>query len=290
MMAALNRRRPLLITGVPRAGTTWLARSLAVSAGTSLPGREPMNPRERQFALGGQLDGWVRVEQFNARAAALLRRCYAGREPRTYSRYGSRQWAAAFPGTRVIIKDPFALLSLAAIYDATQALPVVIYRHPAAVLGSYRRMGWTADTAELLDLGAPKPADSTDAAAMTSMWTWCHQIALQDLERVPDSLIVSHANLTRGGAGALNHLRGLLDLSPIPDEDDSPASSHPMHGDKLRSEGVLHDFQRSATELEVGWRTGVSDDEVDAMELGAAATWAALEARQVRFPSSETGP
>ena len=53
--------RPILVTGVPRSGTTWLARLLALSPGTALAGREPMNPRGRQYALGGSLDGWTRL-------------------------------------------------------------------------------------------------------------------------------------------------------------------------------------------------------------------------------------
>ena len=58
-----NRRRgrPILVTGVPRSGTTWLARLLAGSPGTALAGREPMNPRGRQYALGGTLTGWARL-------------------------------------------------------------------------------------------------------------------------------------------------------------------------------------------------------------------------------------
>ena len=46
---------PILVTGVPRSGNTWLARLLATSPGTAMAGREPMNPRGRQYALGGTL-------------------------------------------------------------------------------------------------------------------------------------------------------------------------------------------------------------------------------------------
>lgn len=217
----------------------------------------------------------------------MLRRCYSGRELRTYSRYGLRQWAAALPGTRIIIKDPFAMLSLAAIHHVTDARPVMIYRHPAAVLASYRRMGWTPDTAELTALGAPAPGNQGDVEAMTAMWTWCHQVALKDLQRVPGALVISHTNLTLGGAAALSHLRALLGLLPV------PASSHSAGpnagGDTERREGVLHDFNRSSAEVDASWRQHVPAEDIAAMEVLSGRVWQTLEQRQLRFPSLESG-
>ena len=63
MVARRDGRRPILVTGVPRSGTTWLARWLAAGAGMALPGREPMNPHGRSYALAGTLTGWVRLSE-----------------------------------------------------------------------------------------------------------------------------------------------------------------------------------------------------------------------------------
>lgn len=273
---------PVLVTGVPRSGTTWLARSLAAAPGTSLPGREPMNPRGRQFALGGRLDGWVRRETFSAEEAAVLRRCYSGREPRTFSRYGVRQWRAPWPGTRVVIKDPFALLSLAAVSATTGAVPVLIYRHPAAVLASYRRMGWTADTAELAALGAPGPDTADDVGAIAAAWHWSHQVALGDLDRVSDAVVVSHAALTAAGEVGLWALGDRLQL-------DVPQ----LRQARLRRWGwqaarELHNFDRSPAAVETGWRTQVGPGEIARLETATAAVWEQLETRQLPLPM--TGP
>jgi hypothetical protein len=267
------------VTGVPRSGTTWLARLLAASPHTSMPGREPMNPRGRQFALGGAIDAWVRRETFPPHEAAVLRRCYAGREPRTWSRFGIHQWAAPLPTTRVIVKDPFAVLSIGAVHDITRAVPVLLYRHPAAVLASYRRMSWTADTDELIALGGPKPVGEGDLAAMASMWSWCHEIALRDLDRIETALVVSHHAMTVGGVAAQQELCSLLGLDPPrPGRADAAASE--------RREGVLHDFDRSTAAIEEGWREEVADDEVSVMEELVAPIWAELEDRQTPVPRS----
>jgi hypothetical protein len=271
------------VTGVPRSGTTWLARLLAASPHTSMPGREPMNPRGRQFALGGAIDAWVRRETFPPHEAAVLRRCYAGREPRTFSRFGIHQWAAPLPTTRVIIKDPFAVLSIAAVHDVAGALPVLLYRHPVAVLASYRRMGWTADTDEMVALGGPKPADDGDLAAMAAMWSWCHEIALRDLDRIAHGalgIVVSHHAMTVGGAAAHRELCAHLAFEPPPGARIAGTSA------RARRRGVLHDFDRTTDAIEEGWREEVSDDEVSTMDEMVAPIWAELEDRQVPLPGS----
>jgi hypothetical protein len=269
---------PILVTGVPRSGTTWLARLLAASRRTSMPGREPMNPRGRQFGLGGAIDAWVRRESFPAHEAAVLRRCYAGREPRTFSRFGIRQWAAALPTTRIVIKDPFAVLSIAAVHEVTGAVPVLVFRHPAAVLASYRRMGWTADVAEMLALGGPKPTADGDLPAMAAMWSWCHEIALRDLDRIGAGLIVSHHAMTLGGADAHRTLCAQLSLEPLPSTL-SLAAQPPRE----RREGVLHDFGQSTDEIE-GWREQMSTEEIATMDELVAPIWAELKDRQLQLP------
>lgn len=70
-----------------------------------------------------------------------------------YGRYGRRQSVARLLWMRVVIKDPFATLSLPVISRETSARVVLIYRHPGAVLVSYRRMGWRPDVDELTSCG-----------------------------------------------------------------------------------------------------------------------------------------
>src|SRR5680860_1295625 len=99
---------PILVTGIPRSGTTWLARLLATASRTALTGREPMNPRGRQYALGRTLDGWTCLQQLSDRQRRAMWTAYHGVNPWVYSKYGRRQWLAPLPWTRVVVKDPYA--------------------------------------------------------------------------------------------------------------------------------------------------------------------------------------
>ena len=255
-MAWPEASRPVLVTGVPRSGTTWLARELARSRGAGLAGREPMNPRSGQFALDGTLTGWAELDELSPHQAATLRRCYAGREPRVLSRYGERQLRAALPWTTTVVKDPFALLSLPAVARATGAVPVVLYRSPVSVLASYRRMGWRADTAEVRALpggpSGPEPAD--DVAAMGEFWAELHRRVLERLPQVPGAVVVSHAELLAAGPAGVDRLAAALGLGPR-----RQAVPAPRRGGRQATR--LHDFDRTAQEVADGWRSRVDDDE-----------------------------
>jgi hypothetical protein len=240
-----------------------------------------MNPRADQFALGGTVSGWTQLDTASAKQARLLRRCYAGRELRTYSRYGAEQWAAPWPWTHTIVKDPFALLSVPEIVRVTGAVPVVVYRHAGATLASYRRMGWTADGDEMRRLqGRTDPPPADDVTAMTEFWTFLHERVLEWLPSVPSTVLVSHAELSLGGAPALQEVMRRCGLEPTTraakDSGRAAVAHHP-------TEGQLHGFERAPEEVAGGWRARLTEAETAAVESRTAGTWAALEARRLRL-------
>jgi len=276
-------RRSILVTGLPRSGTTWVARLLAESRGTAMLGREPMNPRNGQFALGGRLGGWARLENPDAGTTRVLRRVYAGREPRTYGRYGVRQWRGAAPGAALIVKDPFALLSIDTVSNATGAVPVVVFRSAVENLSSYRRMGWTPDAEEFKALGAVVD-DGDDATAMAQFWCWGYDRALESVEALAAdgrmAVVVSHADLTTAGTAGQNRLRTALGLDPVASSAaptaESQSTSHRV------DPGRLHNFDRTPEEVLAGGRAKVEKAEVARVEHLTAETWSRLEA--VKLP------
>jgi hypothetical protein len=296
MSQVAGRRTPILVTGVPRSGTTWLARLLAAAPGTALAGREPMNPRGRQYALGGTLDGWARLTRLTPAQRRRLRLAYRGWNPWVYSRYGHRQWAGPLPHTRMVVKDPFAVLSIPAVAAATGARPVLVYRHPGAVLTSYRRMGWRPDLVELssvvaeadLPYGAtvpvvPGPDEVTPAEAMGVFWAVLHELALGDVAAAgTDIVVLSHEELAGGGSAAGHALADALGLrwtsamrAELSKESSTRAAS-----------GRLHNFDRSPAQVAEEWRSKLTADEIRQIESVSASTRTKLSEVRFRLPPS----
>lgn len=279
-----KRPSPILVTGVPRSGTTWVARTIANAQGVSLPGREPMNPRGRQHGLAGTLQGWARLTEATPEQAKALRACYRGWDPRAFSQYGTRRWAAPLPWTRVVVKDPFAVLSIRAVTEATDAIPVVVYRHPAAVLASYRRMGWSADYAEVSSLpefehlaGRGYEEGLDDVDAMAEFWRFCYKAALADLDVVSGAVIVAHGELAGGGPAAVQSFATSLGLT-MP----SDAASHRASSSGQSGRSTLHNFNREPSGVADEWRNQVSDAEVERIETRTADVLSQLNEARLR--------
>ena len=290
---------PILVTGLPRSGTTWLAREVARARGLALAGREPMNPRAHQFALDGTLTAWSRLDaSSSAKERRTLRRVYRGFEPRVYSRYGVRQWSAALPTTRLVVKDPFALLSLPLLTEVTGARPIILFRHPGALLASYRRMGWIPAVREISDLGlvpatgsTSVPPDSTwdadSVALMSWFWTTCYDAVLHDLSLVPSAVLVDHAELSRGGEIALRELLAACEV-PAARLRRTPRRTPTTPRARARGEAkpVLHNFQRTPDDVADSWRSSMSPEDAGRIEFLTSTTWVMLRDRRIRLGHS----
>lgn len=287
--------QPILVTGMPRSGTTWLARLLAAAPGSALAGREPMNPRGKQYALGGTLPGWTRLDEPSPRQRRALQLAYRGLNPWVYSRYGRRQWAAPLPWTRIIVKDPFAMLSLPAVSRTTGARIVFVYRHPGAVLASYRRMGWDPDLLELAPLvdshrvraaddgldvaDLPLPGEVGAPEAMGRFWGALHAMALRDAQQTPGLVVVSHAELAGGGAAAARRLYGALGL-PWSRQAEAGLAQEATTSDART--GGLHDFDRDPAQVANAWRAKLAPGELEAVEAVTVGMRDHLE--EIRLP------
>lgn len=289
-----SRPQPILVTGLPRSGTTWLARELTRAKAVALAGREPMNPRGKQFALSGTLTAWTRLgAEVSPAQRRTLRRVYRGLEPRVYSRYGVRQWAAPLPFTRVVVKDPFALLSLPMVTEITGAMPVILFRHPAALMQSYRRMGWRPATAEMQALGLsspdlpePPPANSDPLLVMSWFWTASYHAVLSDLANVSRAVLVDHAELARGGDEAIKQLAAACGMGgePLgPSRASRPSPRRQVLGGADTERPTLHNFQRTPEDVAESWRGSLTSEETQRMEAMTAITWSELRHRRMRL-------
>lgn len=245
-----------------------------------MTGREPMNPRGRQFALGGTYPRWDRLESLTRRQTRLLQLSYKGWHPLVYSRYGYRQWAAPLPRSRVVVKDPFAVLSLPAIVGATDALPVVVYRHPGAVLRSYRRMAWTAAEdsrefvgAEIRAVAAHSRAKgmAQDAVSVLGIWRAIYRQVLEDRDRLPSMIIVSHEEVAQGGDRALSRLLSACHLPDYAPQRVTGGADQP---------GRLHNFERDPSSVATAWRNDVDPGELEVFDALSNSIMTALNSQR----------
>ncbi|GAA5021900.1 sulfotransferase domain-containing protein [Terrabacter aeriphilus] len=296
----MSRNTAILVSGMPRSGNTWVARLLATAPGTALTGREPMNPRGRQYALARTLTGWSSLDSLTPRQTRALRSAYRGTNPWVYSRYGRRQWAAVLPRTRNILKDPFAMLSLPAVARTTGASAVLVYRHPGAALASYRRMGWQPDLDELAPVvrahneartrshpvdEQPRAGQVGEPEAMGRFWNALYGMALNDAGRVPGLLVVSHAELAAGGERAARRLFTELGLEW---SEQSEAELQQETG--AVDSGELHNLHRRPSEVADSWRAQLSSGELETIEAVTSDVRARLEAARFVLddPADET--
>lgn len=161
---------PVLVTGLPRSGTSWVGKMLEAS-GQLVYVNEPMNPAHPPGRSPGVLDADVahyfhyicadNEEPWRRAFTDTLRLRYRplrelGRNHRPYdlaraAKYGMSFSHGRLAGRRALLDDPYALFATPWLVDRMGVRAVVLVRDPAALVGSWRRLGWRMDTAELLN-------------------------------------------------------------------------------------------------------------------------------------------
>jgi hypothetical protein len=161
-------QRPVLVTGMHRSGTSWLAGMLC-AGGDFINVGEPLNCLNRQTILRAPVRRWYTYicEQnehpylgfyedalrFRPHPILDIKRMRFG-SPRDPVRI-TRRWGDCLLGRlqarATLFKDPFAVFSLDWFARRLDCEVVVIVRTPAAVVSSLKRMGWTFDFYNLLE-------------------------------------------------------------------------------------------------------------------------------------------
>jgi hypothetical protein len=155
----MNSKRPVLVTGAHRSGTTWVGRTLAAAPGAAYI-HEPFNINQRPGIcdLPARKFWYTYVTQeddllFSAPLKSTLEFRYAvrseirsirslrdlGRMARdvvkiNWLRLAARPWP--------LVKDPFAFYSAPWFAEEFKAQVVILVRHPAAFVNSILRQGW----------------------------------------------------------------------------------------------------------------------------------------------------
>ncbi|MFI7452651.1 sulfotransferase [Nonomuraea sp. NPDC049714] len=165
-----NDRPPVLVTGLPRSGTSWVGKMLA-AGGELIYVNEPLNPQHPPGRCPGVLRAQVRhrfqyicddnsptwlpafrdTVALRYRWAAELR---ANRSPYDLARmlrYGGAFTLGRLAGRRALLDDPFAVLSAGWFAERLGCRVIALVRDPVSFVASWQRLGWTVYFHELLE-------------------------------------------------------------------------------------------------------------------------------------------
>jgi hypothetical protein len=145
---------PILVTGIIRSGTTWVGKVLCFAPGTIYL-HEPTNPASPwNAAIRTPIPHFYLHDEF----AEVYQKLFAqllSLEPRVQGKWLSdhAQWLADYiqrrksgqgsNALRGIIKDPTALFSTSWMVRNLNVAPIVVLRHPLAIVKSLLRLGWS---------------------------------------------------------------------------------------------------------------------------------------------------
>jgi hypothetical protein len=244
--AGLPAGRGILVTGLPRSGTSWVGKMLQ-AGGEVVYVNEPLNPQHPPGRSPGVLDAEVshryqyicadNDERWAAaftdtlrlryRPVAELRRNHAPYDLARLVKYGTAFAAGRLRHRRALIDDPFAVLSAAWFAERLGCQVVACMRHPVNFIGSRQRLGWQVDLHALL--GQPlllrdllgrytdemrALADSADNIAKAALLWRMTYAALGDLAgRLPQKIhLRRYEDLATNPEAGFQELYGLCGL------------------------------------------------------------------------------
>ena len=222
--------KPLLITGSPRSGTTWVGRMLAPSSQLYYI-HEPFNP---DYPPGCGICN-VRfnhhqtyiTEDNEKKYYKPIKRMIEGRDNFLASILASRSlndvkkelsqkkqfWEYRRKHMQPLIKDPIALMSAGWLGRRFDINVIVMIRHPAAFVASMRRLNWGFDPSRwalsqpllLRDFLSPfedelkilrdSKTDIIDQTAL--MWKVMYFVVLKYKKEYPDWIYLKHEDISR---------------------------------------------------------------------------------------------
>ena len=243
---------PLLVTGLPRSGTSWVGKMLEAS-GEIVYVNEPMNPAHPPGRSPGILDAdvghrfhYVCADNEAAWLPAFrhtlalryrpVRELRRNHRPYDLARAAKYAWAFAvgrLRGRRVLLDDPYALASTPWLVDRLGCTAVVLVRDPVSLASSWRKLGWHVDPGELLAQpllvrdylgpyeeqlaacsGAAGERDRVGAAA--ALWRATTGILLDVADSRPGVIVRRYETLAGDPMSELGALYGRLGLSWSP--------------------------------------------------------------------------
>lgn len=285
-------KRPILVTGIHRSGTTWVGKML--TAGSQLAYiSEPLNKLHRPGVMRAPVKFWYTYinqknedEYLPALRETLRFRYHAwlelkslrsfkdtGRMARDASIFLRGWWT----GQRPLLKDPFAVFSALWFAQRLDCQVVITVRHPAAFASSLKRLNWPFDFQDLLDQPLlmddwlepfraameamlNSPQDVLSQAAL--LWRMFYQVAVQFCRQRPDFILVRHEDLSASPVEGFRALYERLSLDFSPRVEQAILASSSAENPKELSRRAVHSVRLDSQANLNNWKRRLDQDEV----------------------------
>lgn len=293
----VSRGAPILVTGMTRSGTTWVANMLDAS-GSVVYVNEPLNPvhppgRSPGLLRPPELHRYQYICEENGPLWAeayrdLLRLRYrpllelrTNHTPGDFARGGRYTWnflRGRLAGKRLLIADPFAVFSAEWFSRKQNFQVVVLVRHPAAIVSSRKRLHWSADFSELLaqpllmnDLLAPfrpdierlarEDGDMLEEGAV--LWRLIYYAVDQLRRRVPEIIVVRHEDLSLDPLGRFAELYERLELPFGGKAQRAIADATSADNPSELTASQPHSFRLNSPAAVGRWRKHLNEEEIE---------------------------
>jgi hypothetical protein len=287
-------RKPILVTGAHRSGTTWVGRMLAANPQTAYIS-EPLNVLHRPGVFHAAVQYWypyiteVNESQYLPAFRELMDLKYdlfaevgSLRSRRDLMRMGRDLAIFAngkIRGQRVLLKDPFAVFSTPWFAKKLNCEVVITVRHPAAFASSLKRLNWPFDFNHLLSqpglMQDHLEAERTEMQAMQAddivgqaalLWRMIYRFVHGTSGLFPGFKIVRHEDLSLDPVAGFRSLYQSLDLAFDEKVRDvilnSSSSENPVKLAKEKTFSVKLDSRAALN----NWKRILSGDEISRVQ------------------------
>jgi hypothetical protein len=271
------KRRPVLLTGAHRSGTTWVGRMIDLSPEVGYIS-EPFSPQHQpgicacrfplwfQYVDAGNEDrfrGQLRdTLLFRYRPLAQLRRTRDLRGAQQLVRDGGQFARARIRHARPLMKDPIAAFSSSWLARTFGMTTIVLVRHPGAFAASLKRLGWSHPFGDFLAQPAlmQQHLHDFEQEIRRLLWRLIYSVLLKFRQAHPDWIFVRQEDLARDpltGFGRLFDRLGLGYSTRI----QAGVRWYSGGAGELEADPPPHAIRRNSQQTVHGWKRRLSPAE-----------------------------
>jgi hypothetical protein len=286
----MGNRKPILVTGSHRSGTTWVGKILSLSRSVCYI-HEPFNIDYPPRIAGRLFDYWFtyisrqnerdfyeslgRVISFRYDLISQLRTVQTRKDFREPLGEFIKFSLARILRLRPLLKDPIALFSAEWLASNFNMNVVVMIRHPAAFVSSIKRLGWNHPFSHFLSQPllikehlssfeeeiksyATKEHHIIEQAAF--LWNLIHHMIINYQYRHKDWNFIRHEDLSREPFIGFNLLFNKLNLKFSPrvqrriekySDVKNPINSGNPYSIKRNSKSIIKKWQKELSKSEI---------------------------------------